>query len=144
MKRTGTTVATALGEIGRTSLLVLMFGGAIRSKGVLREMAKPPAAADDEPGSAMESELLALAHRAASDGREPGPSGVAPTAQREHARDWVLRPVLVAADVLGCAAALLFLQLAFVNERRQFGPNRYPLDSGPSILPAWVVRPRSR
>ena len=91
MQRAGTTVATALGETGRTSLLVLMFGGAIRSEGVLRETAKRPAAGDDEPGSTMPSELLVLAHRAASEGRAPGPFGVAPTAQREHARDWGLR-----------------------------------------------------
>jgi len=97
-----------------------MFGGAIRSEGVLRETAKRPAAADDEPGSEIESELLALAHRAASDGREHGPSGVAPTVQRKHARDWELRRALVAADVLGCAAALLFVQLAFV--KRPGGP----------------------
>src|SRR5947199_2567891 len=101
--------------MARATLLVLVFGGAIRSEGVLRRMARRVHVTDDEPGSGIESELLALAHRAAHAEHEPDPSGVAPAAQRAHARDWVLRRALVAADVLGCAAALLFVQLAFVD-----------------------------
>src|SRR4051794_39546177 len=88
----------------------------MRSEGVLRRMTRRPAVTDDEAGSGMESELRALARRAASAGLEPGPSEAAPAAQREHARDWVLRRALVAADVVGCAAALLFVQLAFVED----------------------------
>ena len=87
----------------------------------------------------MESELLALAHRAASEGHEPGPSGAAPTAQREHARDWVLRRALVAADVLGCAAALLFVQLAFVNQ-----PFSRPGRARADGRPAWPAGSCSR
>src|SRR3954453_12334598 len=102
--------------MGRASFFVLVFGGAIRSEGVLRRMARRPHVTDDEPGSGIESELLALAHRAAHAELEPSPSGAAPAAQREHARDWVLRRALVAADVIGCAAALLFVQLTFIDD----------------------------
>ena len=86
VQRAEATRRDGLGQIGRTLLLVLMFGGAIRSKGVLREMATRPAAADDEPGSAMELELLALAHRAAGESPARSLRGSADRAARACAR----------------------------------------------------------
>jgi exopolysaccharide biosynthesis polyprenyl glycosylphosphotransferase len=100
----------------QSTFFLLLFGGAIRSEGVLRRMAKRPPVTDDEPSSGIESELLALAHRAASAGLELAPSEEAPPVHRAHSRDWILRRALVAADLLGCAAALLLARLTFVSD----------------------------
>jgi len=135
-KGNGVNAVRTTGHTARSAFFVLVFGGANRSEGVLRRMARRPQVTDDEPGSGIESELLALAHRAAHAEIEPGPSGAAPAAPRAHARDWVLRRALVAADVLGCAAALLFVQLTFV-EHPFASAGRVALIAGG--LAGWVV-----
>src|SRR5689334_22045872 len=87
-----------------------------RAENRLRLMQRVEAASLDEPRNGLDSELIALAERA---GHAAPPAEQVPRLPRT--RDWLLRRALVAADVLGCAAALLLVQFAVVKRNGSDG-----------------------
>jgi exopolysaccharide biosynthesis polyprenyl glycosylphosphotransferase len=103
------------GSLVRMTGLLLISLAATRAEDVLRRRrAAATQALADEPSSAIESELASLAHRL---GRVEAAASASELAapHRRYRRSWALRRALLAADVLGCAAALLFVQFAIVH-----------------------------